>query len=329
MSDETTGFDPKAVADVFGSEPDAVEVSLAPETDAKPEPKEPPKSSEAKDSPVSARIAAAKRAEAKAAQQRNEASAKERELQQRQTALEARAREQEERESLLKLMEEDPQKYFEVKKLGPKGIQAHLERLANGTRPEEVQERRQAGLEAEMERLKAEIARKDEETRQARTEMERREVETQAQKAYVTHIEENIDAYPHLTEEFHTPDMAIRAGYELLNRVVATDAQGRKITEVADFIAKHGQEPTNEQICKFLDAVAKERIEARKQNAWRKRSDDGGQPSGQVTRSPTVTGKPRTLSARDTSSRATTPSDKWTQEWADAESLEILRRGTA
>lgn len=322
-NEETTGFDPKAVADVFGGEPETVEVSLVPATAEKPEEK--PKATE----PVSARIAAAKRAEAKAAQQRTAASAKEQELQQRETAITARAREQEERENLLKLMEEDPAAYFEKKKAGPQAIRAHLERLANGLKPEEVSEKRQTAIETEMERLKAEIAKRDEDSRAQKLAQERQKAETQAQEAFTAEVEGNLEKYPHLVEEFHTPEAAIQAAYAVLEEVLGTDAQGRKITRVAAFVAKEGRHPNNDEIAEYLNSVAQKRIEARQNNAWKKRLDDGGgQPSGQVSRSPTVTGKPRTLSARDTSSRATTPSDKWTQEWADEESLRILRSGT-
>jgi hypothetical protein len=330
MSNETTGFDPQAVADVFGSEQTDQTVDLAPATDEKPAPEAPKSVTPTDEKPVSARIAAAKRAEAKAASQRQAALQQETALRTREEQIAAREKAAAEAEGIAKLLEEDPAKYFELKKLGPKGVQAFLEKLANGVKPEEAQERRLSAIEEENKRLK-EAAEARERADQERIEQARRsEAAKAAETTFVTELQASLDKYPSLEQEFNTPESAIKAGYDVLHEVLGHDKQGRQITRVAAFIAQNGAPPTNEQIFQYLDEIASKRIEARKQNAWRTRSDEsGGQPSGQVTRSPTVTGKTRTISARDTSSRATTPSDKWTQEWADEESLRILQRGSA
>ena len=282
--------------------------------------------------PVSAEIAAKKRAQSALDKRRIDAESRDRELKAREAAIAAKAKEVEDRDQLLRLMEEDPAKYFEVKKLGAKGIQAHLERLANGLKPEEVQEKRQSALETEMERLKGEIARRDEEAANQRRSAEQQTIAKEAEAHFVAHIEENADQYPHLIEEFSSKEAALKAGYELLHRVVAHDAQGRKITELTAFVAKHGREPTNEQICKFLDLVAKERIEGRQNNAWRARNgnppDTGSRPSAEMKPSPSAAlgNKPRTLSARDTSQRSTARGAAKTDEEIDAESLALLQK---
>lgn len=299
---------------------------------ATPEPakaEEPPKTEP--ETPASARIAAAKRAQAKADSQRRAAEAQARELQARASQLEAQAKAQQEREDRLRLMEEDPAAYFAAK--SPADVRAHLERLAAGAKPEDITAKKQAQLEEEVKRLRAETEAREEAARAAQMEAERARARSEGGAAFTAHVSEHIDKYQFLIQEYPTPDEAVNAGLAALEEVIGTDRQGRRVTRVAAFIADQGRPPNNDEIAEYLDQLAKARIESRKQNAWRPRGEKAPESASAangtaVTKAPTVNPgtHPRTLSARDTGQRSAAAPNVWTQEAADEQSLRILEQ---
>jgi len=332
MSDAeiTTDSLQEAAALVFGP-PD--EPEAAPEDDkpegrddkgrfvGKPEPaKEPEKPAEpakpAEDEKVAARINAAKRAELRAAQERAELTRARDEI----------AKQRAEFEPLLKLAEQvkhakaSPTRLLELSGLSPKEF---LESLANEHDPSQVAERVKAETSSELDVLRKEIAdlkaaRDQEQARAHRARLDTQVIE--AQKAFVDHVAESAEKYPHLVEEF-TPDE--------MSREALAVAQNHG----QDYFARFGVYPDDEVIAEHLEEVAKARAESRA--AWRQRigkpahEPSKGDSSGETGKRPAVKAEgPRTLTSRAASAKATPPRE-WSQEEADAEALRILESAFA
>lgn len=283
---------------------------------------DPAKESEPAEKPASARLAELKRREAKA-----EAARKE----QRATvaAHEAKVAELAQREARTKLLEEDPTKFFEGK--SPAEVRSFLEKLAGEHKPEAVTERKLTTVEQELADLKKQLAERDESVRLRERTQQQVANEESAKAAFGSYVDENAEKYPHLVEEFTREEVGA-VGLAALYEVLGTDSQGRKVTRIAAFIREHGQPPTEDQIADYLNGIAKARIEARQKSAWSKRGQNApsaSQALGDSNRAPTVTGtRPRTLSTRDTSSRASAPANReLTQEEKDDLSLQLLRGG--
>jgi hypothetical protein len=314
-----------AIEQVFGPQDRPAQVE--PEKPTEPAATEPAKELEQAAEPpkdpaqerVAARIAAAKRAELKAAQDRAE-------LRRTQEQIDARQRELDAREAKIRLIEEDPVRFFEEYKADP---EAFLKKLAGISAPEAVVEKRVATLEEEL--------RKEREQRQRiETEAARREEAAKveagwkaASAEFVDHVAAKADAYPHLVEEF-TDEEAVHEAYRSLAEVVGRDAQGQPITRAQAYYAQHGEYPDNDVIAEYLNERAKARIDARAKSAWRKRGEAAapvpsqGRTLGDPNPVPPVKGtSPRTLTSRAASEKASPPKG-WTQEAADEESLRIL-----
>lgn len=264
------------------------------------------------------RIAAAKKAEARVERERAEIRAQRAEI----DRLKA---DHDQREKKLKLIEEDPVRFFEEYKADPK---AFLERLANVQKPEAVQERKVTAVEEELKALREEITRRDRETENRRALEQQVALEREAGSAFVAYVGEAADKYPHLTQEF-TEDEAVQTAFAVLNEVVGRDREGKPVTRVAAYHAEHGVFPDHDVIAEHLEMVAKDRIERRAKSAWRKQGDapqaSQANPNGESMRAPSAKGTgPRTLSRADTSQRAAAPRVAWSQEAADEESIRIL-----
>jgi hypothetical protein len=311
----------EVAAEVWGEPaPEPEKAPEAPAAEAKPEPEKPAVEDE-KQAATSARIAAAKRAELRAERERLDLKAKQDELTKLKADLDAREAEQ-------KLIDEDPVKYFELKKLGTAAIKAHLEKIAGTFEPEKVADQKLSGLEKELADLKAELKRRDDDAAMTVRQREQAELEKEAGSVFIEHVTAAADKYPNLTAEF-TEGEAIDLAFRELNAIVGKDSQGRPVTRAQAYEAEHGELPDNDVIAEYLDALAKQRIDARSKTAWRKRGEAPqarqADPNGDQNSAPPVKGtSPRTLSSRDTSQRAAAPKAAWSQEAADEESLRIL-----
>ena len=312
-------FTAEMITDTFGADaiiPDGT-ATAAPEP-AKSEP-----APETVEPRVAERIAANKRAEIRAAREREELASH------RATLAEQKAA-QDKREAELKLIEDDPAKYFELKKLGTKAIADHLEKLAGTYTPEAQADKKLSAVEQELADIKAKLAAKENAEREQTLTVQQREAEQAAGAAWLADVSASVDKYPHLTKEWNEQE-AVHVAFAELRRVVGHDAQGRPVTRVAAFERDNGRAPTHDEIAEYLDGVAKARIEARGKASWGKTvsAPNGSQPAtGEQKSAPTVMGSsPRTLSTRDTSQRAAAPrSIEWSQERADEESLRILMK---
>lgn len=287
------------------------EAALAPEEPA-PDPKQ---------ERVAARIAAATRAEIRAAQARAELKAQQAELERRAAELEATA-------AKYKLLEEDPVKAFETLKLDPKTF---LEKLSGEYKPENVAERELAKLKAEFEALKAETTRERETAKEREQRIATEMAWKEASQGFIAHVEATAEKYPNLVAEF-TEGEAVAAAEQVLLEVVGHDDAGKPVTRTQAYFDKFGTYPDNDVIAEYLDAQAKARAEARQNSAWRKRGESatqGSQPLSNgdpIPKAPPVNkgSSPRTLTSRAASEKATSLSKQWSQEAADEESLRIL-----
>lgn len=305
--------------------PDATEapaeaaVEGEPTKDDKAEPKPDPKAER-----VAARITSAKRAELRAAQEREQLRAKEAEIAKREAELK-------EREELARLIEEDPVKYFELKKLGPDAIRTHLEKIAGTFKPEAVAERRLTKLEAELEAAKKAQEEKEKAARQSTSAEEQKRAIEAASDRFVAVVAKNAEKFPNLTKEWDEKE-AVAEAFSALNEVVGRDREGKSITRAEAYKAQFGDYPDDETVAEFLDMRAKAKAEAREKekSGWRRkeksadRDPSDGDDDGETKVAQPVRGSnPRTLANRASSERASTPK-QWTQEHADEASLRIL-----
>lgn len=307
---EPATIDPKVVEEVFGPEPEAdtkksdeksVETEKSDEvaTEEKPDPKV---------ERVANRITAAKRVEIKAAQER-EQSRRERH------DIEKRTKDLEEREAKLKLIEEDPVRYFEETKADPK---AFLHKLVGANDPAKLVDKKLTSLEQEL-RTEREARQKAEQ--QATLASQARHVEAawrESTKAFVEHVTTNAEKFPNLVEEF-TDAEAVDAAFRALTEVVGHDRSGQPVTRAEAYKIQFGEYPDDDTIAEFLDERAKARLEAREKSVWRKRT---GQETAKTP--PDHRGSPRTLTSRTGSQKGSGPR-AWSQEAADEESLRLLR----
>lgn len=320
----SNGFSADVIAEVFGPVDDATAVT---ETSVETTEADKAATEEPKAPGVSGRIVAAKRAEQRAAAQRTESESRKRQLDEQKATQDAR-------EAELKLIEEDPAKYFELKKLGPKAIADHLERLAGTFKPEAVADKKISEQDQRIKDLEEKLAAKETAERTAHQTAAQRHAEAEAGKAFIADVAASADKYVYLTQEF-TEEQAVATAFAELNTVLGKDAAGNPVTRLQAYIAQHGEPPSHEIIAEHLNSIAQQRIEARSKASWRKAGDapdTAGQAShGDLKIVPPVKGtSPRTLSARDTSQRAAAPRTKgnvWTAEdqaEADEASMRIL-----
>jgi hypothetical protein len=308
----------EAAKEVFGDAAPAPAAEAAPEEESTVE-TEPPPPPDPKQESIARRIATAKRAEIRAAQERAELKAQRDAIEREKADLEAKA-------ARYRTLEEDPVKAFEVLGLDPKTF---LEKLAGEHNPANVQAKEIAALKAEIEALKTETTRERETAKQRELRLQSEQVWTEASQGFVKHIEATAEKYPHLVAEF-TEGEAIAAAERALLEVVGTDDAGQPVTRAEAYRLQFGEYPDNDVIAEFLDTQAKARAEARQNSAWRKQVPaNGSQPlsSGDPNPKapPVIKGSsPRTLTSRAASEKATSISKQWTQEAADAESLRIL-----
>lgn len=309
-----------AVERIFGKPDAPAKVEEPPEeTEQKPAPEPEPSKPEPKEERVAARIAAAKRAELRAAEARAE-------LRRTQEQIDAKQRELDAREAKLKLIEEDPVRFFEEYKSDPESF---LKKLAGVSAPEAVADKRIAKLEEELRAEREERIRTQTEIERARAALEAESTWKAASAAFVDHVAVSADKYPHLVEEY-TDAEAVNEAFAVLREVVGHDAHGRPVTAAEAYKAQHGVWPDNEVVAEYLDQRAKARIEARQKSAWRKRGEPAaipgqGRPVGDLNPVPPVKGtSPRTLTSRAASEKASAPKP-WSQEDADAQSIRILQ----
>ena len=139
---------------------------------------------------------------------------------------------------------------------------------------------------------------------------------TSAVNVFVDHVAKNADNYPHLVEAY-TPEEIGQKGVELVR------AYGRT------YLQKTGYVLDDDVIAKHLEKVAAER--AAKHSEWRQKVRGGSSSQGQRENASgsggqTVRpGTPRTLTNGQASMKAS-PSKAWTQDDADAASLQILEK---
>lgn len=308
----------EAAAEVFGTDATASTVDTATAAEVvEPEAKvEDPQAVR-----IGARVAAAVRAERKATAERNELKAEREKADARQAELDAR-------EKRIRIVEEDPIKFFEEFKSDPK---AFLEKLAGEHKPEAVASKEVAALKAEVETLKTQAKTREDAEKAASARAQVNQAWSEASTAFIEHVQTDPEKYPHLCEEF-TEAEATELAYAQLTEVVGRTADGKPVTRCEAYRAQHGVYPDDEVIAEYLDTVAKQRIEGRTKSAWRKQGDPASQPSkgaptGDPKPVPPAKGTiPRTLTAREASTRAAAPKP-WTQEAADEESIRIIEAG--
>lgn len=314
----------EAAKQVFGEAPtDGAAADAAAAGDAAPLEEEKPAepAADPKQERVAARIAVAKRAELKAAQDRAELKSLRAEHDRREADLK-------EREARFRLLEEDPVKAFEVLKLEPRTF---LEKLSGEYKPEAVTDRQVKALQAEIESLKQERAKEREASQRSAQRQASDAAWQQASADFVRFVEAGAERFPHLVAEY-TEGEAVAAAERALLEHVAVDDDGRPITRAEAYRAEFGDYPDNDVIAEFLDAQAKQRAEARQNSAWRKQvpATHGSQPlsNGETNhKAPPVNkgSSPRTLTSRAASEKASPPK-QWSQEAADEESIRILSR---
>lgn len=303
--------EPAPVADAAPAKDEPAEEKVEPAVEA-PAPEVDPK--------IAARIAVAKRAELRAAQERGELKAQKDALERERAELNAKL-------ERYRLLEQDPVKAFDELKIDPKTF---LEKLAGEHKAENVQAKEIAALKAQLEALQKRDAEREESAKQRELRQQSEQVWEQASRSFVAHVEATADKYPHLVAEY-TEGEAIAAAERALLETVGTDDDGKPVSRAEAYRMQFGDYPDNDVIAEFLDAQAKQRAEARQNSAWRKQSPatNGSQPlsnGDQNPKAPPVNrgSSPRTLTPRAASEKATSISKQWTQEAADAESLRIL-----
>jgi hypothetical protein len=313
---ETGPFTPEIVADVFG--PEAAEAQAEALKGAPPAPE-----SEPKEKPVSDRIAAALKAEKRAADLRAENERKQKDLDAREAAMKPTAEE-------IALFQEDPAAFIAKKGWTEKQVASFLDKLAGTYKPEAVADKKLTTLEQELAEVKAKLAAKEKAEEDARKSVQQRQIEAEAGKSFVEHIVSDVAKYPHLTEVYANDDEVIAAGFAVLTQIIGNDADGKPVTRVQAFMSQHGRGPTDQELAEHLDSVAKAKIEARTKASWRKgnAANQAGQAASGESKVPPVNGtSPRTLSRADTSTRAAAPrKTEWSQEQADEQSLAILQK---
>lgn len=307
----------QVAAEVWGSDASTSPAAGEPEKlDGSVEVKAPESPKDPKDERVGSRIAAAKKAEQRAERERIEIRQQKEAQERRQTELDAR-------EKTLRLIEEDPVRFFEVAKVDPKKF---LDKLAGDYKPENLTNKELADLRAEVTQLREQATQRDQATQQAQARAQADGAWKEASASFVAHVGEQAEKYPHLTEEF-TEDQATEKAYEVLTETVGRDAQGRPISRAEAYRRQYGEYPDHDVVAEYLDALAKQSIESRSKSAWRKRGDGAapaGQAHGETKPVPPVKGtSPRTLTSRDASQRSAAPKP-WSQEAADEESIRIL-----
>lgn len=264
---------------------------------------------------VGARIAAAKRAEQRAEQQRLQMQAENRRIADANAQLDAR-------EKRIKLIEDDPVRFFEEFKSDPKTF---LEKLAGEHKPENVASKKLSAVEQELKDLKDQLANRDAAAVQAQNEGAWKV----ACDRFISHVGEQAEKYPHLTNEF-TEDQATQLAHSVLTEVVGRDAGGRPVTRSQAYFRENGVYPDHDVIAEHLDGIAKARVEARTNSPWRKLGN-GAAPASQAApngdlktpATPVKVASPRTLTSREASQRVAAQKP-WSQEAADEESLRIL-----
>lgn len=317
-------FTPELIASVFNDGTPPEETPDVTPEQADPEPAKADGETAApaeapKDKSVAERLAAALKAEKKAAELRAKNEAKARELEAREKTITPR-------ESDAELFARDPAEYIAKKGWGQKEIAAFLDKLAGTYKPEAESEKKLTSVEQKVQELEARLAEKEALERARSLTVAQQE----AGKGFVQHIASAADKYLHLTE-YYSDEEAVQAGFAVLNEVIGQDAEGKPVTRVRAFEAQHGRTPTDEELAEHLDAIAKAKLEARAKSSWRKgaATNQVSQANGEASAVPPAKGtSPRTLSRADTSERAAAPRQTgWTQELADQKSLEILARG--
>lgn len=300
---EPATIDPKVVEEVFGPEPEK-KPGEGEKSDETPESAEP----DPKVERVAKRITAAKRAEIAAARSR-EALRRERD------EVEARARELASREARIRLIEEDPVRFFEETKTDPREF---LSKLAGETDPTKLVEKKITAIEAELRRERAERQRIEHAVEQRARAVAAEGDWQHATKVFVEHVTTNAEKFPNLVEEF-TDAEAVQEAFSALSEVVGHDRSGQPVTRAEAYKIQFGEYPDDDTIAEFLDERAKARLEAREKSVWRKRT---GQETAKTP--PDHRGSPRTLTSRTGSQKGSGPR-AWSQEAADEESLRLLR----
>lgn len=276
---------------------------------------------------VSSRITAAKRAELRAEKERQAWRAAEANARATQASVEARQKELDAREARIRLVEEDPVRFFEEFKADPK---AFLEKLAGEHKPDKVLEKRLEKLDAKLEKIDNQQAAKEAAMREQAQRAQADASWKAACDGFVAMVNDNADKYPNLVAEF-TEAEATEEVYKALHEVIGHDANGKPVSRGDAYRRQFGQWPDDDTIAEFVDARAKARAEARSKAGWRSRQKDTdadppseGLSTGEKPAARTVKGSsPRTLTSRASSEKATAPKP-WTQEAADEESLRIL-----
>ncbi|AKU97007.1 hypothetical protein AKJ09_03671 [Labilithrix luteola] len=274
------------------------------------EPKDPAKER------VAARILAARRADMRAAEQRK-AIAEER------AALE---KQKVELKDIAALAEQakgaklSPSKLIELAGLDPKSF---LESLATEHEPASVAARVAAATKSETDLLREELAAMKREREQERAQSTRAQLDAQvvqAQQGFIQHIAASAEKYPHLIEEYTPAEIA---------------AEGLRVAEehAEAYKKKFGTYPDEDVIAEYLEDQAKARAADRA--AWHgqigkaapKPRQGGLTGEHQMAPSESQGRGPRTLTSDVTSTRVAPPKP-WSQEFADEESIRILKAAT-
>ncbi len=277
------------------------------------------------DEKVTARIAAAQKAELRGARLRSEMAAERAELE-KAKADHAEAVKVAEAVKAAKL---SPSKALELLGFDAKTF---LESLATEHEPEAIASRAIAGTQTELQKLQAKLdamEAKEVAREQAVRQREQQAENERASTGFLDFVAANAAKYPTLVEEL-TPQEIVREGFACLDEIVGKDDAGKPVTRLQAFKAEHeGTEPTDDEIAEFLEYRAQPRAKARTE--WRTRigqkasPPSEGKPSGVLQASQPDQGtSPRTLTSRAASEKASAP-QKWSQEQADEESLRILR----
>lgn len=311
------------VSKVFG---DTVEPAAAPV----PAPQEPEKPVEEapKLTPdaerVAARIAAAKRAEQRAAEERKAIADAQAQVEKTKAEL----------ADLVKLAEQvkaakaSPSKALELMGLSPKEF---LETLATENEPGSIAAREVAREAAEREKLAGELAELKKQLAEEKQRVESAKVEQRrraTEEAFIAKVESDAAKYPHLLEEY-TPEETVAEGYRILNETVGHDERGRPITRLQAFVAEHGSEPSDDDVAEFLEHQAKQRAQIRRDRLARigkaapAAVPGNGKSGDQSEAQPDRGQSPRTLTSRAASEKASAQRP-WSQEAADEESIRIL-----
>lgn len=293
----------EVAAEVFGTPADDETIEVAAEGEASEEAKKPDEAKER----VGARIAAAKGAELKAARSREA-------LRTERAQIEAHARQLAAREAKIRLIEEDPVRFFEETKADPK---AFLQKLAGVHDPAKIVEKKIDAVAAELEQERNERIRLQYEAHRRELDTTTRAALAQANQAFVSHVTEHAERFPHLVDEF-TDAEACNAAYAVLAEIVGRDGAGRPVTRADAYRHQFGEYPDDDVVAEYLDQQAKARREARARSPWRTGQGNNGATSPPANRGP------HTLTSRSASQRGSGPKP-WSQEDADEESLRILR----